>query len=190
LTLAIAEDLRIFRLYVTVPSNNCGRIAREWEESREERKGSPRPVMALETIRPVGEDGHRDSPARSVILVDDDPSTAEMYRTGLEAFGYLVRVEHDGPGLFRALEVEVPDILILDWQLPGMLGDEILERVRLDPRTRALTVFMLSNYPAQKNGAIDRVFLAGAVAWLEKVKTPPSRLAAKLGEALRARPGA
>jgi CheY-like chemotaxis protein len=147
-------------------------------------------VMAVEPIRPAGADDRRDSPAPSVILVDDDPSTAEMYRAGLEHFGYRVRVEHDGPSLFRALEVDVPDVLILDWQLPGMLGDEILEQVRFDPRTRALRVFMLSNYPAEKDGAIDRVFLAGAVAWLEKVKTPPSRLAAKLGEALRARPGA
>jgi CheY-like chemotaxis protein len=146
--------------------------------------------MAVGPIGPAGEQGRRAAPTRSVILVDDDPSTAEMYRAGLEEFGYRVRVEHDGPGLFQALEVDVPDVLILDWQLPGMLGDEILERVRFDPRTRALRVFMLSNYPAEKDGAIDRVFLAGAVAWLEKVKTPPSRLAAKLGEALRARPGA
>ena len=145
--------------------------------------------MALETIRPVEGGGRRGGSARSVILVDDDPSTSEMYRFGLEAHGFRVRVERDWPGLFSAIAVEVPDILVLDWHLPGMMGDEILEQVRLDPRTRALPVFMLSNYPAEKNGAIDRVFLAGAMAWLEKVKTPPVRLAEKLTEALRAEPG-
>lgn len=145
--------------------------------------------MALETIRPAGAEMPTSGPAPSVILVDDDESTSEMYRVGLEAFGYRVRVERDGPGLFRAIEAEVPDVVVLDWQLPGMLGDEILEQLRLEPRSRALTVFMLSNYPAEKNGAIDRVFLAGAVAWLEKVKTPPARLAAKLAEALRIQPG-
>lgn len=145
--------------------------------------------MVLEAIPPVMEGGGRDGSARSVMLVDDDAATSEMYRVGLEACGFRVRVARDGAALFRAVEVEVPDIIVLDWQLPGMMGDEILERVRLDPRTRALPVFMLSNYPAEKNGAIDRVFLAGAVAWLQKVKTPPSRLAEKLAEALRAEPG-
>lgn len=142
--------------------------------------------MALETIRPVKEGGASDTFAPSVMLVDDDPSTSEMYRVGLEAAGFQVRVERDGPGLFRAIAVQVPDLLVLDWHLPGAMGDEVLEQVRLDPRTRALPVFMLSNYPAEKNGAIDRVFMAGALAWLEKVKTPPSRLAEKLAEALRA----
>ena len=121
-----------------------------------------------------------------VILVDDDQATAEMYRVGLEASGFDVRVEHDAEGLFRAFDSAIPDILVLDWQLPGMTGDEILHRVRLDERTRALPVFMLSNFPASSDGIIDRVFLAGAIAWLQKVKTPPVMLAEKLSEALKA----
>jgi CheY-like chemotaxis protein len=141
--------------------------------------------MVLEAIRPM-EGAHRRQSGKSVLMVDDDPDTAEMYRTGLEACGFRVRVANDGPGLFRAIEVEVPDILILDWQLPGMLGDEILEKVRLDERTRSLPVFMLSNFPADRDGQIDRVFMAGAIAWLQKIKTPPALLADKLTEALRA----
>ena len=120
-----------------------------------------------------------------MILVDDDRDVADMYRVGLEAGGFEVRVEGDGEGLFRAFDVAIPDILVLDWDLPGMRGDEILERVRLDARTRALPVFMLSNFPAQRDGVIDRVFLAGALAWLQKVKTPPATLAEKLTEALK-----
>jgi CheY-like chemotaxis protein len=143
--------------------------------------------MVLEGTRPAM--GGRRRSRRSVLMVDDDPDTAEMYRTGLEAFGFRVQVEGDGFGLFRAIEVELPDIIVLDWQLPGMLGDEILEKVRLDERTRSLPVVMLSNFPAERDGVIDRVFLAGAIAWLEKVKTPPALLAAKLTEALRIETG-
>jgi hypothetical protein len=47
---------------------------------------------------------------------------------------------------------------------------------------------MLSNFPADSDGVIDRVFLAGALAWLQKVKTPPAALAEKLAEALRPAP--
>ena len=124
-----------------------------------------------------------------MLLVDDDPAITEMYRLGLEAFGFRVRVEGDGPGLFRAVEEELPDILVLDWQLPGIRGDELLEQVRLDGRTRALPVFILSNFPADMDGAVDRVFMAGAMAWLQKAKTPPAALAERLTEALRAEPG-
>lgn len=118
------------------------------------------------------------------MLVDDDPSTAEMYRLGLQAFGFEVLVVHDADGLFRAIDAAVPDILVLDWELPGIRGDEILQLVRLDERTRGLRVLMLSNYPGIKDGAIDRVFQAGALAWLQKMKTPPALLAEKLYEAL------
>lgn len=143
--------------------------------------------MVLEAIRPV-EGGFGGSGAGSVILVDDDQATAEMYRVGLEAEGFFVRVEQHAEGLFRAFDAAIPDILVLDWQLPGMNGEEILHRVRLDARTRALPVFMLSNFPASGDGVIDRVFLAGAIAWLQKVKTPPATLAEKLTEALKTTP--
>ncbi|OLC00466.1 MAG: response regulator [Chloroflexi bacterium] len=121
---------------------------------------------------------------RSVIIVDDDAATAEMYRLGLEAAGYSVVVAPDAEGLFRAIDRATPDIIVLDWQLPGMRGDEILQHIRIDHRTRALPVFMLSNHLGDQDGAIDRVFLAGALAWLEKAKTPPSLLAERVTEAL------
>jgi len=121
---------------------------------------------------------------RSVIIVDDDAATAEMYRLGLEAAGYTVVVAPDADGLFRTIDRATPDIIVLDWQLPGMRGDEILQHIRIDPRTRALPVFMLSNHLGDQDGAIDRVFLAGALAWLEKAKTPPSLLADKVTEVL------
>lgn len=119
-----------------------------------------------------------------VILVDDDPVTAEMYRLGLEQDGFAVASLRDGAELFEAMARSLPDIIVLDWQLPGMNGDEVLDRIRLDDRTRALPVFMLSNYPAERDGQIDRVFKAGAMAWLQKVNTPPAVLAEKLREAL------
>jgi CheY-like chemotaxis protein len=145
--------------------------------------------MALESIRPLVGAQQRGR-VGSVILVDDDAAAAEMYRIGLEASGFEVRIEPNGDRLFQALTVRMPDIVVLDWELPGMRGDEVLQRIRLDARTRHLPVFMLSNFPESHDGVIDRVFLAGALAWLQKVKTPPMTLAEKLTEALRATRGA
>jgi CheY-like chemotaxis protein len=145
--------------------------------------------MVLESVRRAGgEKGG--SGAASVILVDDDAAAADMYAAGLAALGFDVRIAGNGADLFLMLDQQLPDVVVLDWRLPGMRGDEILLRIRLDERTRSLPVFMLSDFPRtahETEGVIDRVFLAGVVAWLEKVKTPPSALAEKLTEALKAR---
>ena len=121
---------------------------------------------------------------RSVILVEDDRTVADMYRLGLEFHGFQVSIKGSGADLFGTLGGQVPDVIVLDYDLPGAKGDEVLESIRLDDRTRGAIVFMLSNFPATHLGAIDRVFRAGAIAWLEKTKTPPRLLAEKLGEAL------
>ena len=135
----------------------------------------------------IGEVARRSAAQKPfVILVDDDEATANMYRLGLEHLGFAVESVRDSAGLLQAMSERLPDIVVLDWQLPGMNGDEILQRIRLDDRTRALPVLMLSNYPAEKAGEVDRVFLAGALAWLQKVNTSPTLLAEKLSEALAA----
>jgi two-component system, OmpR family, response regulator RpaA len=120
----------------------------------------------------------------SVVLVDDDPVFAEMYRLGLEIAGFDVTVYPDGPTLLRSLNGSVPHAVVLDWQMPGMFGDEVLAQLRLDARMFRTPIFILSNFPSTTDGAVDRVFTAGATAWLEKVKTTPGRLAEKLIESL------
>jgi DNA-binding response OmpR family regulator len=120
----------------------------------------------------------------SVILVDDDRSITDMYRLGLEFHGFKVAVAGSGDELFDTLTPQIPDAIVLDYELPGDKGDVVLQKIRLDDRTRAVPVFMLSNFPSTVDGAIDRVFAAGAMAWLQKAHTPPRVLAEKLVEAL------
>lgn len=120
----------------------------------------------------------------SVILLDDDPEIAEMYRLGLEAGGFRVTLAGGPAALFEALAREVPDALILDWLLPGTSGGDVLEQVRSDPRLTKVPVFMLSNHLGDRNGAVDRVFALGALAWLRKPLTQPDVLARRLMQAI------
>ncbi len=122
-----------------------------------------------------------------VYLVEDDPAIAGMYRIGLEMHGFRVSVATSGDELFSSLAGRGPEIFVLDYQLPGANGAEVLEQIRGDDRTSAAMVFMLSNFPQWHDGAIDRVIAQGAIAWFEKAKTPPGMLGAKLTEALDAR---
>jgi two-component system, OmpR family, phosphate regulon response regulator PhoB len=126
----------------------------------------------------------REPSAPFVILVDDDLDMAEMYRLGLVAGGFRVSVVGEPAGFFTAVANEMPDVAVLDWRLPGMSGAEILEQLRNEPRTAALPVFLLSNYLGDQNGAIDRVFELGALAWLRKSVTPPDVLAERLKQAV------
>jgi two-component system, OmpR family, phosphate regulon response regulator PhoB len=126
----------------------------------------------------------REPSAPFVILVDDDLDVAEMYRLGLVARGFRVRVVGEPADFFTAVANEMPDAAVLDWRLPGMSGADILEQLRSEPRTAALPVFLLSNFLGDQNGAIDRVFELGALAWLRKSVTPPHVLAERLQQAV------
>jgi DNA-binding response OmpR family regulator len=119
-----------------------------------------------------------------VLLVDDDPAMSDMYGLGLEHRGFRVRVLQDPLRLNETVAADPPDVIVLDWEMPGIRGDEALERLRKTDAGRRVPVFMLSNFPGTRNGAIDRTFAAGALAWLEKVNTTPAMLATKIGEAI------
>ena len=119
---------------------------------------------------------------RHVLMVEDDQAMADMYRLGLESRGFQVTVLPDATVLNDTVSMERPDVLVLDWELPIIRGDEALERLRLVEHGRLLPVFILSNFPGTNQGAIDRVFRAGALAWLEKVNTTPALLARRLTE--------
>ncbi len=118
------------------------------------------------------------------MMLDDDPAIAEMYGVGRELHGFRVAIACEAAQLFSAIESEVPDVFVLDWQLPGITGGDVLEALRRDWRTAAVPVFMLSNFSTELNGAVDRVFEAGAIAWLTKSDTPPDMLARRLREGI------
>ncbi len=81
-----------------------------------------------------------------VLVIEDDPSMAEMYRLRLVGDGYDVVVGCDGEeGLQLAVD-ENPDFIYLDLRLPKLDGFEVLERLRAEPATAHIPVIILSNY--------------------------------------------
>jgi DNA-binding response OmpR family regulator len=116
------------------------------------------------------------------MLVDDDPSVADMYRLGLETGGFDVKVFHNPEAFYQALEEEVPDVCVLDWELGMITGADVLDRIRTDPRTTDLPVFMISNHPEES--ADGRAARAGALAWLVKTRTTPIELSERLSQAI------
>lgn len=69
------------------------------------------------------------SPVRALV-VDDEPSLAELVSMGTRMLGWDVRVAHDGPSAVAEARTFKPDVLVLDRMLPGFEGTEVLTRIR------------------------------------------------------------
>ncbi|MFI0975675.1 response regulator transcription factor [Streptomyces sp. NPDC021093] len=72
---------------------------------------------------------HRQN-ARRVLVVDDDPTVAEVVTGYLERAGFTVDRAADGPGALGAAERHWPDLVVLDLMLPGMDGLQVCRRLR------------------------------------------------------------
>jgi DNA-binding response OmpR family regulator len=79
-----------------------------------------------------------------LLLVEDDPEVAAMYRFRLELDGYVVEQAFDGESALRKALQDPPDLVFLDLRLPGMGGLELLRALRASEVTRTLPVVILT----------------------------------------------
>ena len=116
-------------------------------------------------------------PARSgqetihVLLIEDDPAIAEMYRVQFEYDGYRVTVATTGDIGYTSLVASRPDIVLLDLLLPDRSGLEIMADIK-DQLPHHPPVVILSNYgePAM----MDRGRSLGALEYLVKSRVTPA----------------
>lgn len=123
--------------------------------------------------------------ARRCLIVEDDPSIAEMYRIHLQQEGWEVLVAGDGETGLRSALVDPPSVVVLDIVLPGLDGFGVLEGIRADPRTRELPVIVVSN---SRDGAdnAEHAQRLGVIDWLVKNTTTPADLSRRLDQLLEA----
>lgn len=85
------------------------------------------------------------APSRSarVVVVDDERDVAQGLGAVLEARGYQVDLAYDGQEVLDLLEEgPLPDLVILDYAMPKLDGEAVLERLRADSRTQALPILL------------------------------------------------
>ena len=81
--------------------------------------------------------------ARILIVEDEEPLTL-LLRYNLEAEGYTVEAAARGDEAELKLAESVPDLVLLDWMLPGLSGIELCRRLRARPQTAQLPIIMLT----------------------------------------------
>jgi DNA-binding response OmpR family regulator len=76
-----------------------------------------------------------------ILVVEDEEQLATLVRDGLSSAGYGVELAGDGLGALRKVEASPPDLVILDWMLPGLDGLEVCRRIR---QTSITPILMLT----------------------------------------------
>ena len=79
-----------------------------------------------------------------VLIVEDEEPLTLLLRYNLEAEGYVVDSAARGDEAELMLREQIPDLVILDWMLPGLSGIELCRRLRLRPETQQLPVILLT----------------------------------------------
>ena len=111
------------------------------------------------------------TPEKSLILIADDrPSSRELLRLVLERAGYAVIEAEDGHQAVERTRTGNPDLVLLDLQMPGLDGYEVLAALRSEPRFATLPVLALT--ASAMRGDRENILAAGFTDYLAKPAGP------------------
>lgn len=82
---------------------------------------------------------------RKIVIVDDNASLVDIYKTRLELLGYKCYAAYDGEAALALIEKERPGLVLLDLMVPKIAGDQILERMRANEWGKNIKVVIISN---------------------------------------------
>ena len=118
----------------------------------------------------------------TILIADDSPVIRAVVRDGLEAEGYLVHEADDGVAAIARCRELRPDAVLLDIEMPGLDGREVLDRLKRDPDVREIPVVFLTG----RTSTDDLVagMRSGAHDYLRK-PFEPAELLARIGSAVR-----
>jgi two-component system phosphate regulon response regulator PhoB len=119
-----------------------------------------------------------------ILAVEDEPAILELLKVNLVDAGYEVLTAPDAESAEQQLKEVLPDLVLLDWLLPGRSGLEWARSLRANARTRELPIIMLT----ARADETDKV--AGLEAWVDDYVTKPfspRELKARIKAVLRRR---
>jgi two-component system phosphate regulon response regulator PhoB len=120
----------------------------------------------------------------TILVVEDEPSIQELVAASLQHAGHLVMRADSAEDALKLVSSTLPDVVLLDWMLPGMSGVQCARQLRGNERTRGLPIIMLTARSEEhdKVAGLD----AGADDYLTKPFSP-RELQARIKAVLRRR---
>ena len=101
-----------------------------------------------------------------VLVIDDNPQNLKLARLVLQGGGFEVRAAEDAEEAIRMLDIELPDAILMDVQLPGIDGLTLTRQLKADPARRHIVVIALTAYAMK--GDADRMRAAGCDGYVTK----------------------
>lgn len=127
------------------------------------RKPTP-PAQVLDTVTQILK--RMESSTARVLAVDDDPKVLAILRTLLEPWGLNLATLSDPQQFWETLEAYIPDMLILDVEMPHLTGIELCQIVRNDSRWSSLPIIFLTAHTDPQ--IVNTVFAMGADDFVSK----------------------
>jgi sigma-B regulation protein RsbU (phosphoserine phosphatase) len=120
----------------------------------------------------------------TILIVDDDRNTRRILETRLRALGCRVIEAEDGIQGLSAARQERPDLILLDWMMPGMAGPEMCAAIKADDKLKSTQIVILT----ARGGitSLVKAFESGANDFLSK-PYEAEELLARIGAGLQAR---
>ncbi len=111
----------------------------------------------------------------AILIIEDDPSLADLLRWHFEAEGYAVRLTGDGDEALLMVREQLPDAIILDWMIENLPGIEVCRQIRKDKLAARVPIIMLT----ARSDEDDRIrgIKTGADDYLTKPFSPRELLA-------------
>ncbi len=105
-----------------------------------------------------------------IYAVDDDPVNLKLLKTILQQNGYSrVMFLYSGHDLLKEINIEVPDLILLDIMMPGLSGYDVLEKVKSNPKWKHIPVIMITAVPLEENlEPLKKSFDLGAMDFVGK----------------------
>ncbi|MBS0347451.1 MAG: phosphate regulon transcriptional regulator PhoB [Proteobacteria bacterium] len=120
----------------------------------------------------------------TILLVEDEPAIQELIAANLMRAGHHVVRASDAETAQRIVRDALPDLILLDWMLPGMSGVEFARRLRGEERTRGIPLIMLTARGEEQDKVLG--LESGADDYITKPFSP-RELVARIKAVLRRR---
>jgi two-component system phosphate regulon response regulator PhoB len=122
--------------------------------------------------------------AATILVVEDEPAIQELISYGLRQAGHETFCAGDAEQAMKIVNDVLPDLVLLDWMLPGMSGIELAKILRRTPRTKNIPIIMLT----ARTEECDKIsgLEVGADDYITKPFSP-RELAARIKAVLRRR---
>jgi len=117
-----------------------------------------------------------------IAIIEDDSTINQMYRMKFETEGFNVQIANNGRTGVDLVKDFLPDIILLDLQMPEMTGDEALAQIRKQKWGQSIPVIILTNTGQEESP--QSLNTLNVSAYIVKAEMTPRQVVAKVKETL------